>query len=87
MSFGRFLLAFFCSPIYFALRGRWGMFAIHLPLYLSAIVTVIVGFGVLLWLLGAGHAIWDLARSIREREMRRQADLIAEKMGSGQPGA
>ncbi len=81
MSFGMYLAALFCSPLYFLLRKQWGAFVINAILYTLALLTIMVfGIGIFFWALGAGHAFWDLSRVMREKAMRRQAELIAEKM-------
>jgi len=81
MSFWMYLLAVFCSPAYFGIRGKWGSFIVNSVLYLLALATVMVfGIGIFFWLLGVGHALWDLSRTMREQAMRRQAQLIAESL-------
>ncbi len=84
MSFGMYLLAVFCSPAYFFVRKRWVAFGVHCVIYFSALLLLFVfGLGVIPWFIGALHAVWDLRSVIREKEMQRQAQLIAEKMGGG----
>lgn len=81
MSFGMYLIAFICSPLYFAIRQRWGAFVINLVLYGLALLTVMIfGIGIFFWLLGVAHAMWDLSMTLRERGMQRQAELIAKSM-------
>lgn len=81
MSFWMYLLAVFCSPAYFAIRGKWGSFIVNSVLYLLALATLMVfGIGIFFWLLGVGHAVWDLSSAMREQAMRRQAQLIAENL-------
>ena len=72
-----YFVVLFVSPLYFALRGKWGGFILNAILYLLALLTVFVfGVGVIFWLLGVGHAMWHL----RQEMMEKQADLIATKM-------
>ncbi len=81
MSFWMFVLAFFVSPAYFAIRKKWGAFIVNSVLYLLALVTVwVFGIGLIFWVLGVGHAAWDIGHAMREQTMQRQAELIAEKM-------
>lgn len=84
MSFGMVLCGIFCPPAYFALRGRWVVAAVHGVLYLLALLCVfsVIGFvfGVILWLFGYVHAMWDLRAVVTEKAIQRQAEAIAEKM-------
>lgn len=84
MSFGMYGAAFFCSPLYFALRRRWVAAAAHGILYLLAVALIVslIGaiFGVLLWFFGVAHATWDLRSVMMEQALQRQAELIAQKM-------
>ena len=82
MSFAMYILALFCSPLYFALRGRWLSAAVNGVFYLLAAFTFFLLVGVFIWLLCVAHAAWDMRSTIREREMRRQAQLIAEQQRS-----
>jgi hypothetical protein len=80
-SFSLYLIALFCSPLYFLLRRRWGGFAFNLLLYLSAVVLVWVFFiGVIPWMLGVTHAAWHIHGEIMERHMEKHAALIAERL-------
>lgn len=84
MAFGMIVLAFFCSPLYFVVRKRFIAAALNGIVYLIALMTVMMfGVGVFFWFLGTAHAMWDLAMETRERGMRRQAELIAQRMGRG----
>lgn len=81
MSFGMDLVAFFCSPVYFLMRKRWGAFLLHCVLYVTALVTLMVfGLGIVFWFIGVAHAMWDLRSNLMESAMQRQAELIAQKM-------
>lgn len=80
MSRGLYVLtAIFCSPLYFALRKKWVACAINACIYLTALVTLIFGIGIIFWMVGFAHAMWDLGILMREDAMQRQAELIAEK--------
>ena len=80
-SFALYLIAVFCSPVYFALRKRWGGFVFNLALYLSAILFIAVFFvGVIPWMIGVAHAFWYIRIDMMEHAMQRQAELIAKQM-------
>lgn len=81
MSFGTVMLAFFCSPLYFAMRKRWGALILNGILYVLALITLpVFGLGVLFWIIAFAHAMWDLRSVMLEKAMQRQAELIAQKM-------
>lgn len=62
-------------------QGKWGSFIVNAVLYLLALATLLVfGIGIFFWLLGVGHAVWDLSSTMREAPMQRQARLIAENL-------
>lgn len=78
-SFTLYLMAFFCSPLYFLSRKKWGGFVFNLTLYLFAILLFFVFFiGVIPWAIGVAHASWH----IRDELMHRQAELIARQIKS-----
>lgn len=79
-GFGKLLLAVFCPPLYFFLRGKIVAGVIHSVIYLLAIVTLITGIGIFFWAVGMVHAWWDLAHLKQEQVIQRQATVIAEKM-------
>ena len=81
MSFSMWLCIFFCPPLYFTIRGRWLAAVINAVFYSLAVVTILVGVGVVFWLFCVVHAALDMHAVVREQEMRRQAELMAEKMG------
>lgn len=84
MSFGMYLFAFFCPPVYFACRRRWIASIIHGCLYMLALALVIslIGalFGVILWLLEVAHAMWDLKAIITENAIQHQAEVLAQQL-------
>lgn len=84
MSFGMWLLAFFCAPAYFLVRRRWVAFIIHGCIYAMAVLLVFSVVGALaaplFWLIGVAHAGWDMRAVLAEQAMQRQAELIAQKM-------
>lgn len=88
MSFGMWLFAFFCSPAYFAARGRWGAFCLNAVFYGLAVILLISMVGAILaplfWLVGVAHAGWDMRSVMMEEAMQRQAELIAQKMAKEQ---
>ncbi len=72
-----YLAIVFVSPLYFAIRKKWGAFVLNALLYLMAWVTIwIFGIGVIFWVLGVGHAGWHLRKEL----MQEHAELIATKM-------
>lgn len=73
---GMYVIAFFVSPLYFLIRGKWGGFVINLFLYLLAIFTVFFGIGVFFWAFGVAHAFFHLRKEL----MKEQAVMIAEEM-------
>jgi hypothetical protein len=38
------------------------------------------------WVIGVGHAIWDISTTMREKTMERHAELIAQKMAKSEKG-
>ncbi len=66
----------FVSPLYFALRKKWGGFVLNGLLYLMAVFTIFFGIGVIFWALAVGHASWHL----RKEMMVEHAEIIAVKM-------
>lgn len=83
MSFGMLLLAFFLSPVYFAVRGRWVAAIINGIFYVTALFTLFFGFGIFIWIFCVAHAVWDLISHRQEQIIQRQATAIAAKMGKG----
>ncbi|HLC43217.1 MAG TPA: hypothetical protein VJO34_16525 [Methylomirabilota bacterium] len=72
-----YLAIIFVSPLYFALRGKWGAFILNALLYLTALFTVFLfGLGVFFWALAVGHAAWHYRKEL----MAEHAELIAQKM-------
>jgi hypothetical protein len=77
---GTMLVAMFCPPLYFLLRGRLVAGVIHGCIYLVALATVIFGIGILFWAPGFVHAYWDLAHVKQEQLIQRHATVIAERL-------
>ena len=78
-SFGSLLLIFFCSPLYFLIRGRWIAAILNGCVYLVAIPLLFVfGLGIVPWTMAVAHGMWDFYRFNREAEMQRQAQLIVD---------
>lgn len=81
MSFGMYLLAIFIPPLYLLIRKRWIAAIVNGTFYLLSLPLLFVfGVGIFLWFFCALQVVWDLRATIREREMQRQAHLMAEKM-------
>lgn len=82
MSFGMYLVAFFCSPLYFLIRGKMGAALLNGFFYFLALATLLVfGLGIFFWFFCALHAMWDLRSHIRSQEIKSQAEAIAREMG------
>lgn len=76
-----YLAAIFISPLYFAVRGKWGGFAINLVLYVAAWFTLVIfGLGILFWALGVGHAFWELRKEMIAEHADVTARRLAEEM-------
>ena len=85
MSFGMWILAFYCSPGYFMARGKWRACVLNSVFYGLAVVLLISLFGAisvpffppvfapLFWLLGVAHAGWDM------RSVMMKASPVLEK--------
>jgi uncharacterized membrane protein len=72
-----YLVVIFVSPLYFALRKKWGAFVLNALLYLMALSTILVfGIGLIFWALAVGHAGWHLRKEL----MAEHAEMIATKM-------
>lgn len=75
-----YLTLIFASPIYFAMRQKWGAFCLNLVLYGTAclfLVTIIGAFiAPFFWMLAVGHASWHL----RHELMLEEAEILATKM-------
>lgn len=71
-----YLVIILIPPLYFAFREKWGAFILNGLLYLIALFTIILGVGVIFWVLAVGHAGWHLRKEI----MAEHAEMIATKM-------
>ncbi|MCU1329555.1 MAG: hypothetical protein JWN34_4925 [Bryobacterales bacterium] len=75
-----YLAAIFCSPVYFAVRGKWLGFVINSILYVLALICLVTIIfapgGFVFWMMGVIHAIWHL----RHEMMVEHAELLATKM-------
>jgi len=79
--FGMWMVGIFCSPLYFLIRKKWGAFILNSIFYLMGWLTIwIFGFGLIFWIIGIAHAMWDLRLKETHGLMEKQAELIAEKM-------
>lgn len=82
---GSMVIAVFCPPLYFFLRGKVVAGVIHSCIYVLALLTLIFGVGIFFWLIGFVHAYWDFAHVKQEQMIQRQATVIAEKMTDRRP--
>ena len=75
-----YLALIFVPPAYFAVRRKWGGFALNAVLYGIACLCVASIVGIMLapvfWALSVGHAGF----AYRREQMVRHADLIATKL-------
>ena len=79
-----FFIIFFCSPLYLAIRGKWGAFLINLVFYVLSLLTILIfGLGLIPWALGVYHAYWHY----RKFEANEQAKKIASEMVKAQSAA
>lgn len=76
----KYFTVLFASPLYFAIRGKWGAFVLNSVLYVTALLTLIFGVGVFFWLLGVGHASWHLRTELMEEHAAIMARKFAEEM-------
>ena len=86
MTSPQYVLAVVCAPLYFFMRKRWVAGVIHSGIYLFALLTLLFGFGVIIWFFGVLHAVWDLRTRMEEERIQRQATVMADKMGSRMGG-
>ncbi len=79
-----YLAVIFCSPIYFAVRKRWGAFTLNAILYGLAWLFLISMIGAFIapvfWFLAVGHASWHLRRDMMQEHAEMMATKMAEKM-------
>ncbi len=77
-----YLTAIFISPLYFAIKGKWGACLLNSLFYGTAVLLLVTFIGAFLapipWFVAAVHAIWDL----RKQLMEEQATIIADKMAA-----
>lgn len=89
MSFGMWVAAFVCSPLYFAIRRRWLAAIIHACLYMLAIALLISLIGAILapvvWFFCLAHAMWDLRSVISQKAIQEQAEALAQKLQANAP--
>ena len=75
-----YLIAIFLPPVYFMTKKRTAAAVVTSFLFLLScifyIMIVLAPVGLVLWLLSAIAAVWDLRKSL----MREQAKMIAEEM-------
>ena len=69
-------MAFFVPPLYFLLRKKWLGFFINFIIFITALVTLIFGIGVLFCFMASCHA----ALHLRKENMAEHAQMIADKM-------
>lgn len=75
-----YLLAIFISPLYFAIKGKWGACILNSIFYGIALICLISIIGipvaVFFWFVAMIHAVWDL----RKQMMTEHATIMATKM-------
>ena len=76
----KYLAVMFASPLYFAMRNKWGAFTFNLVLYLLALATLIFGIGIFFWMVGVMHAAWHLRTELMEEHAAIMARKIAEEI-------
>lgn len=76
-------LIIFASPLYLAVRNKWGAFVINLIFYILAWLTIWFGVGIAFWAIGVAHAMWHY----RKQEQYEQARAIASEMIKAQETA
>ena len=81
-----YLIIIFISPLYLALRKKWGAFVLNGILYSLAWLTIFLfGLGVIFWALGVGHAGWHLRKELMAEHAEMIAQKMAEKLRSSPP--
>jgi len=84
MHFGTYLVAFFCPPMYFLIRGRWGAAILNGFVYLIAVLLlfsiVFAIFSPIPWLFCMAHAMWNVRKQIVLEAAETLATKMAEKM-------
>ncbi len=77
-----YLTAIFLSPLYFAIKGKWGAFFLNSIFYGAAVVLLLTFVGAFLapfpWLIAAVHAIMDYRKQLVEEA----ATVMATKMAA-----
>ncbi len=80
MGFGSYLLALICPPLYFLIQKRYGVFFVHVVLYIAAFFFLFVFFsGVFIWFFLAMHALWDVRKRLMQEHVEAQAQAIVDK--------
>ena len=63
-----YLLAILLPPIYFLVKRRWGAFVLTFAMLLASLFFLfmvwLAPLIVILWLLSAGLAVWDIQRKV-----------------------
>jgi hypothetical protein len=89
-SFASYMLAIFCSPLYFAIQRKWGAFVVNGFFYTFALILVftifLAIFGVIVWMLCVMHAAWDLRGRLQDQAIQRQAAVLATAISAAQRG-
>jgi len=82
MNFLKFILALLLPPVYFLVQKRYVLGTIYLLifLFLGIPLTILFGFGLVIWLFMAIHALFDLGKNVRKKDMDYQARKIAEEI-------
>lgn len=73
------MIIFFVSPLYFLIKGKWLGFIGNLILYILALLTILLfGIGVIFWLFGVIHAMFDYRKEEQEEITTKLANKIAK---------
>lgn len=84
-----YLTAIFLSPLYFAIKGRWGAFFLNSIFYGIAVVLLLTFVGAFLapipWFVAAVHAIMDYRKQLVEEAATVMATKMAAAMRQPQP--
>lgn len=83
-----YLLAVFCSPLYFLIQKRYVAFIVHAVGYFIAFITFFAFFfGIFVWLALTAYAVMDLVNRARKAHILEQAKANAAEMQKAQTPA
>lgn len=81
-TFGAYLLAIIFPPGYFFSRKRTGAGIISLILLLISLPLFMFGVGIIVWLIDAIWAVWNLRYELTNVQVNAQAKAIAKEMAA-----